>query len=99
MLVQMWGRFSWEDTHSWTSLLDFADYEHRAYYGVESLAVDPQEPNRVYMSVGLYNWDHSMILRSDDYGKTFSVTKSPLLLMVMAWEGRQVNVWLLIQIK
>ncbi len=72
------GAFRWEeDTHSWTSLLDFADYEHRAYYGVESLAVDPQEPNRVYMSVGLYNWDHSAILRSDDYGKTFSVTKSP----------------------
>ncbi len=71
------GAFRWEEkTQSWTSLLDFADYEHRAYYGVESLAIDPQEPNRVYMSVGLYNWAHSAILRSDDYGKTFSATES-----------------------
>ncbi len=72
------GAYRWEEqTQSWTSLLDFADYEHRAYYGVESLAIDPQEPNRVYMSVGLYTWDHSAILRSDDYGETFSATESP----------------------
>ncbi|WP_321439110.1 hypothetical protein [uncultured Bacteroides sp.] len=72
------GAFRWEEkTQSWIPLLDFSDYEYRAYYGVESLAIDPQEPNRVYMSVGLYNWNHSAILRSDDYGKTFSATESP----------------------
>jgi len=72
------GAYRWEEeTQSWTPLLDFADYEHRAYYGVEALAIDPQEPNRVYMSVGLYTWNHSSILRSDDYGKTFSITESP----------------------
>jgi xyloglucan-specific exo-beta-1,4-glucanase len=69
------GVYRWhEGTQRWIPLLDWASKDLWTYYGVESLAIDPQSPNKVYLSVGLYSNSPSAILRSDDYGQTFSST-------------------------
>ena len=71
------GAYRWdEDTQGWTPLLDWTSRTQTGYQGVESLAIDPGEPNRVYMSVGTDYWNSgiSAILRSDDYGETFTIT-------------------------
>ncbi|KAF8757674.1 hypothetical protein RHS01_03578 [Rhizoctonia solani] len=51
------------------------------YWGADALATDPVEPKRVYVAAGMYtnSWDpnNGQILRSSDYGKTWSVTKLP----------------------
>ena len=46
--------------------------------GVESIAVDPRDPNRVYLACGTYtNSPDTAILRSDNQGKTFLRTSVP----------------------
>ena len=34
---------------SWTPLLDWADHARWNYWGVDALATDPVEPNRLYL--------------------------------------------------
>ena len=46
--------------------------------GVESIALDPADPNRVYLACGTYtNSTDVAILRSSDRGKTFQRTNVP----------------------
>ncbi len=48
--------------------------------GVESIAVDPADPNRVYLACGTYTnraTPNGAILRSDDRGRTFERTDVP----------------------
>lgn len=71
------GAYRWDTNNSkWIPLLDFASEDNSAFLGVESLATDPQNPNIVYISTGLQwsNDQKSSILRSTDYGATFTVT-------------------------
>jgi len=50
-------------------------------WGVDALATDPVEPNRVYVMAGMYmnSWDpnNASLLRSEDYGRTWSRTPLP----------------------
>ena len=39
---------------NWTPLIDWAGIDQWNDYGIESLAVDPSDPNRVYIAAGLY---------------------------------------------
>lgn len=42
---------------SWTAVTDannFADDSHWNRWGVDALALDPQDPNKVYIAVGMY---------------------------------------------
>jgi xyloglucan-specific exo-beta-1,4-glucanase len=59
----------------WIPLLDWIGYPDWNLSGVESIAIDPQNPQRVYLAVGTYTNDYTTengaILRSDDYGQTF----------------------------
>ena len=67
-------------TMRWEPLLDWVSYEDVNLMGVESIALDPSDPNRLFMSLGTYTNDHSpngAILRSDDQGKTFQRTNVP----------------------
>lgn len=61
-------------------MLDFANDTTWNYWGVDALATDPVEPNRLYLATGMYtnDWDpnNGQILISEDYGSTFTV--SPL---------------------
>ena len=68
------GAYRWiEETKSWKPITDFLAESTVSYLGVESMAIDPQAPNKLYMYCGTSYWNsgRSAILYSDDYGDTF----------------------------
>lgn len=72
------GAYRWDAANSrWIPLLDWTSESEMGYQGVESIAIDPVEPNKVYMLVGTsyFNGGKTAILRSSDYGNTFSITE------------------------
>ena len=76
------GAYRWDAaTKRWTPLTDWIDADHWSDTGIESIAIDPSNPDRVYMAVGTYttNWSpiNGAILRSDDRGKTWKRTDLP----------------------
>lgn len=69
------GAYRWiDETKSWKPLTDFLPESTVSYMGVESMAIDPEEPNKLYMYCGTSYWNggRSAILYSDDYGDTFT---------------------------
>jgi len=62
-------------TGRWIPLLDWVGFEDWNLTGVESLATDPSDPNRLYIAAGTYTNDwaptNGAILRSGDRGQTF----------------------------
>ena len=69
------------DTKRWEPLLDWIPYADLNLMGVESIAVDPAEPNRVYLACGTYtapDVPDGAILRSIDGGRTFERTNVPI---------------------
>lgn len=70
------GAYRWnEASGAWISISDWVSENEVGLLGVESLAIDPQEPARVYMLAGIsyFNGGRTAILASTDYGNTFSV--------------------------
>ncbi len=70
------GAYRWNaSTSTWIPLLDWCSDDELGYQGVEALAIDPQSPKKLYMLVGTsyFNNGKTAILRSDDYGNTFTV--------------------------
>jgi len=68
------GAYRWiEETKSWKPITDFLSESETSYMGIESMAIDPQAPNKLYMYCGTSYWNQgrSAILYSDDYGDTF----------------------------
>ncbi|KDR85178.1 hypothetical protein GALMADRAFT_218259 [Galerina marginata CBS 339.88] len=91
------GAYKLNADDTWTPLLDFADNSRWNYWGVDALATDPVQPNRLYLATGMYtnSWDpnNGQILISTDTGATF--TPSPLPFKVggnMPGRGICVNV-------
>ena len=76
------GAYRWvEETQSWKALNDWISRDEMGYLGIESIAIDPQHPNRVYMSAGLeYFSTPPAILCSDDYGDTFKKSIVPFMI-------------------
>jgi xyloglucan-specific exo-beta-1,4-glucanase len=71
------GAYRWNSTTStWIPLLDWTSESETSYQGVESIAIDPNSPNKFYALVGTeyFNSGKSAILRSVDYGATFAIT-------------------------
>jgi hypothetical protein len=71
------GAYRWDATNEkWTQLLDWFNESENGFYGVESLALDPQNPNNVYMLCGTsyINNGRTAILKSTDKGNTFTYT-------------------------
>lgn len=71
------GAYRWDDTNNeWVQLLDWFDESENGFYGVESLALDPQNPNNIYMLCGTsyINSGRTALLKSTDKGKTFTCT-------------------------
>ena len=69
------GLYRWENTtKTWTPLTDWVSTSEMGYLGVESVALDPQNPAKVYALVGLdyFNSGKTAILISNDYGATFT---------------------------
>ncbi|WP_229258299.1 WD40/YVTN/BNR-like repeat-containing protein [Duganella rivi] len=53
--------------------MDWVSDKDTGLLGIESLAIDPSSPNKLYLSAGVayLNGGASAILKSDDYGQTF----------------------------
>jgi hypothetical protein len=72
------GAYRWDaNTSKWIPLLDWVSDNEVGYLGVESLALDPNAPNKVYMLAGIsyFNNGKTAILSSEDYGNTFTITE------------------------
>lgn len=70
------GAYRWQSANNtWVPLLDWVSADERGYMGIESIAIDPQLPNRLYILAGTsyFNGGKTAMMRSDDYGNTFSV--------------------------
>jgi photosystem II stability/assembly factor-like uncharacterized protein len=68
------GAFRWDSGNSrWIPLSDGFTYTDNKYYGVESMALDPQQPNWVYMAAGTYtDGDNGAVFKSTDKGTTWT---------------------------
>jgi photosystem II stability/assembly factor-like uncharacterized protein len=75
------GAYRWNgETSRWEPMMDWVSYKDLNLMGVESIAVDPSDPDRVYLACGTYTNPHTpdgAILRSSDRGKTFQRTNVP----------------------
>jgi len=70
------GAYRWDDAaHRWMPLTDWLG--DVSLTGIESLAVDPSDPARVYLAAGIYSRDQAAILRSADEGRTWQRTDVP----------------------
>ena len=62
-------------------MLDWVAYGDLNLMGVESIAVDPSDPSKVYLACGTYTAPQvpdGAILRSSDQGHTFARTNVPI---------------------
>jgi photosystem II stability/assembly factor-like uncharacterized protein len=67
-------------TRKWVPIEDWITKDDWNLYGAESIALDPNDPNRVYIAAGTYvNWwaGYGAILRSKDRGRTWALTDMP----------------------
>jgi xyloglucan-specific exo-beta-1,4-glucanase len=76
------GAYRWDEaTESWIPLMDFINRNDWNLTGVDTLATDPVEPNRLYVQGGTYTneWtsQNGAIYRSTDRGNTFQRTDLP----------------------
>jgi len=78
--TDMGGAYRWnDDTKRWEPILDWVTYKENNLMGVESIAIDPNDPNRVLLACGTYTSSKgpNAILRSDDRAHTFKRTDVP----------------------
>lgn len=69
------GAYRWNPQgESWIPITDFLPENQAGLMGVESLAIDPSSPNKVYLYCGTSYWNGglSAILYSEDYGESFT---------------------------
>lgn len=78
------GAYRWDsDTRRWQPLMDWVSYRDWNLMGVESIAIDPSDPNRLYIACGMYTSPSApdgAILRSNNRGRTFQRTDLPFKL-------------------
>lgn len=70
------GAYRWDAKDGrWTALLDWVGEDQTGLLGIDSLAIDPHNAANVWLLAGIayLNGGRTAILRSSDYGKTFSV--------------------------
>ena len=79
--TDMGGAYRWDAAvRRWQPMLDWLPYKDLNLMGVESVAVDASDANRVYLACGTYTSPrvpNGAILRSDDRGRTFQRTDVP----------------------
>ena len=82
--TDMGGAYRWDAAADrWQPILDWVSHKELNLMGVESIAVDPSDANRVYLACGTYTQADSpngAILWSDDRGLTFGRTDLPFKL-------------------
>jgi len=79
--TDMGGAYRWsEEERRWQPILDWVPFADTNLMGVESIALDPNDPDRVYLACGTYSnpaAPDGAILRSSDRGQTFLRTDVP----------------------
>ena len=72
------GAYRWEaSSNEWIPITDWIGAADGNLTGIESLALDPADPDRVYLAAGTYEGGPAAILRSADQGRTFQRTDVP----------------------
>jgi xyloglucan-specific exo-beta-1,4-glucanase len=76
------GLYRWDpEADRWVALTDWVGFDDVDLTGIESVATDPVDPDRLYAAAGLYTsfWSmqNGVILRSSDRGKTFKQSMLP----------------------
>ena len=72
------GAYRWDDKkQEWIPLTDWLSPAEGNFTGIESIALDPSDPNRLYLAAGTYASGPAAILRSDDQGRTFQYSEVP----------------------
>lgn len=78
------GAYRWNAANgSWIPLTDWIGESNSNLLGIESLATDPVDPNRLYLAAGTYtsSWaGDGAVLRSTDQGATFTTVPLPFKL-------------------
>ncbi|MHB8813872.1 MAG: WD40/YVTN/BNR-like repeat-containing protein [Steroidobacteraceae bacterium] len=70
--TDMGGVYRWSGRRqAWIPLED--GIAQSSYFGIESIAADPVDPNVVYVAAGMYAREPAAILRSEDRGNTWQV--------------------------
>ncbi|OKK21824.1 carbohydrate-binding protein [Streptomyces sp. CB00455] len=82
--TDMGGAYRWDAAaEQWIPLTDWAGEKDWNLLGIDALATDPVDPDRLYLSAGTYtnSWaGNGAILRSTDRGRTFQRTDLPFKL-------------------
>lgn len=74
--TDMGGAYRWDKSDSkWLPLTDWVGFDDWNYLGIESIAPDPTDANRLFIAAGTYtnSWtsNNGQILRSSDRGDSF----------------------------
>lgn len=70
------GAYRWDATaRRWIPITDSFDVAD--FTGIESLALDPNDTNRVYLAAGTYSGGRAAVFRSDNQGRTWERTEVP----------------------
>ena len=70
------GLYRWDgEGDAWVPLQD--GMAEGNYFGIESVAPDPVDPDTVYAAAGMYSWAGAAILRSHDRGRRWEVFPVP----------------------
>ena len=76
------GAYRWDaGAGRWVPMLDWVTYADLNLMGVESVAVDPNDPKKVFLACGTYinpTTPGGAILRSDDGGRGFKLARVPI---------------------
>ncbi|MFI6106234.1 RICIN domain-containing protein [Streptomyces sp. NPDC051310] len=82
--TDMGGAYRWDTAaEQWIPLTDWVGEKDWNLLGIDALATDPVDPNRLYLAAGTYTNDwagNGAILRSTDRGRTFQRTDLPFKL-------------------
>lgn len=78
------GAYRWDATaRRWMPLQDWLPFSQRNLLGVESFALDPTDPQKLYLACGTYlnpGTPNGALLRSDDQGRHFTTVRLPFKL-------------------
>ena len=76
--TDMGGAYRWNDSKGeWEQLLDWVPLADANLQGVESIAIDPNDPDHVMLACGTYTGTNGAILVSNDGCKTLRRTDVP----------------------
>jgi len=69
------GAYRWEpDEKRWIPITDSFGYNEKHLYGIDGIAVDPFNPDVVYIAAGIWNNMAGDVLKSVDRGQTWEFT-------------------------